>query len=113
MSNDIIKNDKIFFQVKSVLDKQLKITVDYWQKISTIKHPSIKGKEKEIKKVLMDPDIVRVSKTDNTVFLYYKKLSKHFLTVVVKHQNGNGFIITSYLTNKIKEGEIIWTKNKK
>jgi len=32
----------------------------------------------------------------------------HHLTVVVKRLDGEGFIITSSLTDKIKEGETIW-----
>ena len=108
---EIIKNDsKELFQIKSVLNKQIRTTQSYWQKIAVIKHPSIKGKEKEAMKVLKSPDIIRVSNSDKKVFLYYKKYLKNYLCVVVKHENGKGFIITVYMTNKIKEGRQIWEK---
>ena len=107
----VIKHDsKELFQVKSALDKQIRTTQNYWQKITIVKHPSIKGKEKEAMKVLKSPDIIRVSNSDKKVFLYYKKYLKNYLCVVVKHENGKGFIITVYITNKIKEGRQIWAK---
>ena len=108
----IIKNDekKNLFQIKSALNKDIKTTEDYWKKITIIKHPSIKGKEKEVQKTLKSPDIIRVSNSDKKIFLYYKKYSKNYLCVVVRHENGNGFIITVYITNKIKEGKQVWKK---
>ena len=107
----VVKNDsKELFQIKSVLNKQIRTTQSYWQKITVVKHPSIKGKEKEAMKVLKSPDIIRVSNSDKKVFLYYKKYLKNYLCVVVKHENGKGFVVTVYLTNKIKEGRQIWTK---
>ncbi len=106
---EVIKNDgnKNLFQVKSALSKQIKTTQEYWRKITVIKHPSIKGKEKEAQKTLSSPDTVRVSNSDKKVFLYYKKYRKNYLCVVARHENGNGFIITVYITNKIKEGKQI------
>jgi len=107
----VIKNDsKELFQVKSVLNKQIRTTWSYWQKITVIKHPSIKGKEKEAKEALRSPDIIRASNSDKRVFLYYKKYFKNYLCVVARHENGKGFIITVYITNKIKEGKQIWAK---
>ena len=109
---EIIKNDgsKNLFQVKSALSKQIKTTQSYWQKITIVKHPSIKGREKEAQEALKSPDMIRVSNSDKKVFLYYKKYHKNYLCVVARHENGNGFIITVYITNKIKEGKQIWQK---
>ena len=107
----VVKNDnKELFQIKSALNKQIRTTQNYWQKITAIKHPSIKRKEKEAREVLKSPDIIRVSNSDKKVFLYYKKYFKNYLCVVARHENGKGFIVTVYLTNKIKEGRQIWAK---
>lgn len=59
------------------------------------------------------PDEIRVSKSDAKVFLYYKRSGGNYLCVIAKHQNGKGFIITVYITNKIKEGKTIWKKQQK
>ena len=101
---------KIHFEVISKLEKKIRITEKYWGIIINIKHPSIKGKETEIKKTLKNPDFIRRSKTDKNVYLFYKKQNKYFFCVVVKHFSKEGFIITTYLTYKIKEGELIWKK---
>ncbi len=106
----IIKKETPYIQTKCILGKQLTTTQYYWQKIITIKHPSVREKEKEVQNVLKSPDIIRVSKSDKKVFLYYKKFYKNYLCVVARHQNGRGFIITVYITNKIKEGKLIWQK---
>lgn len=111
MTKNLAKNDdKKLFEVKSTLNKKLRITVSYWNKIINIKHPSIKGKEKLVQLCLKNPEVIRVSKTDKSVFLRYRKYLKNYLCVVVRHENGKGFIITIYITNKIKEGKIIWQK---
>jgi len=110
MKKVIKKDSKELFQIKSVLDKQIRTTQSYWQKITVIKHPSVKGKEKEAREVLKSPDMIRISNSDKKVFLYYKKYLKNYLCVVVKHENGKGFVITVYITNKIKEGKQIWVK---
>jgi hypothetical protein len=78
--------------------------------IVRVKHPAVRGKERSIREALKNPDKIRKSKTDNKVYLFYKKQKKYHLCVVVRHLNGDGFIITIYITNKIKEGEQIWPK---
>ena len=100
---------EIYFSVKTPLNIEVRITAQYWQYLITIKHPIMKGKEEIIKSVLQMPDEVRQSKIDTNVFLYYKRFDKLYC-VVVKHTEVEGFIITAYITDKVKEGGLIWTK---
>ena len=65
----------------------------------------MRGKEDLVKKPLVDPNCIRRSKKDSNVFLYYKKLNGEYSCVVAKHLNGEGFIITMYITDRIKAGE--------
>ena len=53
---------------------------------------------------------IRRSKDNKRTYLYYSKYKKYLLCVVCKHLNGDGYIITVYLVDKIKEGESIWKK---
>ncbi|GAB4412282.1 MAG: hypothetical protein OHK0032_08360 [Thermodesulfovibrionales bacterium] len=69
----------------------------------------MEGKEEIVKDVLHHPDEIRQSKIDKTVFLYYKRFDKLYC-VVAKHTGADGFLVTAYPTDKVKEGEIIWTK---
>ena len=100
--------DKIFLEVTTPLNIVVKTTVRYWEYLATIKHPAMKEKEHTVKAVLQSPDEIRQSRTDREVFLYYKKLDRLYC-VVVKHVGAQGFLITAYPTDKVKEGDIIWT----
>jgi hypothetical protein len=50
-----------------------------------------------------------MGRKDEKVFLYYKLQDKLYC-VVARHEGTEGFLITAYPTDKVKEGEIIWTK---
>lgn len=100
----------IYFEVISFLNKKIRTTKSHWELITKIKHPEIDGKEEEVKACLRNPIEVRKSSDDPNVLLYYKEEGKYFLSVVVRHLNGEGFIITAYIADKIKEGEIIWKR---
>lgn len=101
---------EIEFEVKSKLGKLISTTKAYWKIITEIKHPIMKGKQKWVMKTLAGPGIIKRSSKDRDVYLYYRRLDDKFLCAVIKHENGTGFLITAYLTDKIKEGDIIWTK---
>ncbi len=91
----------------------IRTTEEYWELITELKHPIIKKYENEVKETLQDPDEVRVSKKDSTVFLYYKqyrRLKMRYICVLTKRLNSEGFIISAYLADKIKKGNIIWQK---
>ena len=92
------------------LDIEISTTREYWRKIINIKHPVIRGKEEAVKKALRSPVQVRRSKVDPQLYLYYSPYRKHYLCVVARHKNNRGFIITVYITDKIKEGEVVWKK---
>ena len=101
---------KILFEVVSKLGVSIRTTESHWKLITEIKHPEIKGLESEVKLTLLDPSEIRISQDDENVYLYYSVYEKYFLCVVARHLNHEGFIITCYLTSKIKEGERAWKK---
>lgn len=80
-----------------------------WQYIVEIKHPAMKGKEELVREILSDPAEIRMSRIDRDVFLYYKRFDKLYCAVV-RQQGNEGFLITAYPADKVKEGEVIWTK---
>ncbi len=102
-----------YFKVKTPLGITVRTTKDYWQRIITTKHPSIAKYESKVKKALKDPDEIRRSKQDIKVHLYYLSIGEVNVCVVSDHINSKeGYIITAYLTDRIKEGEQIYVKNK-
>ena len=71
--------------------------------------------EEKIEETLKSPEIVRHSLRDENVHLYYKFYAKtpvgqKYLLVGVKVFNGEGFVITSFFTDRIKKGEVVWKK---
>lgn len=78
-------------------------------------HPEMRGQAPRIAETLANPDWIIRSRTDSTVELFYKHYSStpvmtKFLCVVVKTQPEDRFIITSYYTDAVKRGEVLWEK---
>lgn len=101
---------EILFEVKTKSGKLIRTTRSHWELISKLKHPEIEGKETEVKNCLADPIEIRRSSEDSHVYLYYSPYMTYYLCVVARHLNGDGFIITAYITDKIKEREVVWKK---
>jgi len=100
----------IHFEVLTLLGERITITEHYWRYIVEVKHPQMEGKEKEVVETLKHPEEIRKSRRDPNTHLYYKKTDNKFICVICKHLNEEGFIITTYITNRIKEGELTWKK---
>lgn len=72
------------------------------------------GLEDAIEKTLQAPEAVVRSRSDEQARLYYRfypdtLVGEKFLCVVVKVQAEDAFILTAYLTDRLKRGEIIWS----
>lgn len=104
----------LLFELTDVLDRKIRTTKDYWQKIKTLKHRELKYGIEEVKNSLIQPDEVRRSVTDSTILLYAQKQKKYdILIVAVKVLNGDGFLVTVYQTKEFKKkGELVWPKQK-
>lgn len=108
MSNDLVQGD-FLFEVMTPLGFQVRVTRDYWDLIVTVKHPAMKEREKDVIETLSNPMEIRESKSDPTVYLFYNpERTGRWVCAVTKRLNGEGFLITTYPTDAIKEGETIW-----
>lgn len=103
--------DHFLFNVLTPLGFQVHVTHAYWELITTIKHPIMAGHEADVKETLQNPDEIRLSKSDAQVYLFYKtKETGRWVCAVTKRLDDTGFLITTYPTDAIKEGERIWHK---
>ena len=101
----------LLFEVDTPLGFRVRVTRSYWELISTIKHPVMAGREKDVVDTLENPAEIRVSKRDAAVFLFYKpERMGRWVCAVTKQLNGDGFLITAYPTDAIKEGVRVWPK---
>ena len=78
-------------------------------------HPEIKEMEVEIERTVQQPQIVRRSRSDAAVRLFYQFYPQtivrgKWLCVVVKYMRDDAFVVTAYLTDKPKAGEDLWPK---
>ena len=71
------------------------------------------GQEDKIEETLSLPGMVKISKYDPDVLLYYRyyestPVTKKYLVVIVKTMEEEAFILSAFFTDKIKEGETRW-----
>jgi len=100
---------KYRFEVLTPFGVQIRTTEEYWEYLVQVKHPVMENKVEIVRTTLADPDEIRRSKIDNSVFLYYKKVERMYCAVA-RHQGQLGYLITAYPVDKVKEGEIVWTR---
>lgn len=74
----------------------------------------MKKYRKDIGETISEPDLIRQSIYSKNVYIYYRYypniLQGKYVAVVVR-MDENKFIITAYITDKIKRGEEIWKKD--
>ncbi len=78
-----------------------------------VQNPEMANMESAIQDALIEPEVIRKSRTDGSVHLYYQyregtTVGDKWLCIVVKYLEDDAFIITAYLTDNLKQGEQIW-----
>ncbi|RMH00059.1 MAG: DUF4258 domain-containing protein [Chloroflexi bacterium] len=105
------RHKNVLFAVMTPLGFRVRVTKAYWRIITEIKHPVMRGREEDVKETLRSPTEIRVSKKDPHVYLFYKpERLRRWVCVVAKRLNGEGFLITTYPTDAIKEGRRVWPR---
>jgi hypothetical protein len=100
---------ELLFEALTPLGFRVRVTPDRWHLITRFKHPVMSGREAYVREALENPDEVRQSRIDVTVLLFYKAdNSSRWTCAVVKQTNTDGFLITAYPTDAVKEGTRIW-----
>lgn len=82
-----------------------------------LEHPEMVDMEPAIEETLQDPERVVQSLSDPAVHLYYRfyfrtVVGGKFLCAVVKMGEAGAFLLTAYLTDRIKKGERLWPNRK-
>lgn len=100
------------FEVQTRLGFRVRVPAARWELIVTTKHPVMNGRESDVVHALGDPDEIRASTSDAAVFLFYRlERPRRWICAVAKRVSlDDGFLITAYPTDAIKEGRRIWTK---
>ena len=104
-------SSETFFRVSTPIGFSVYATSLYWQFIVTVKHPNMAGREEQVQDALRSPHEIRQSRRDSSVYLFYhQERSYRWTCVVVKRLNSEGFVVTTYSTDAIKEGVSVWAR---
>ena len=103
--------EAVLFDVLTPLGFRVRVTAERWRLITTLKHPIMAGREAAVKTTLEDPEQIRQSRSDQHVLLFYRaEGSSRWVCAVAKQADDQGFLITAYPTDAIKEGTPLWLK---
>jgi hypothetical protein len=80
-----------------------------------LEHPEMAGMEQAIEATLRSPERVVSSLSDPQARLYYRfyfgtRVGDRYLCVVVKVAGDDAFVLTAYLTDRIKRGVALWPR---
>lgn len=96
--------------VLTPLGIRVRCTQAQWERISVIKHPPMRGRLSDVRETLVHPDEVRRSVRDANVLLFHRRVEPRWVCAVARREDGEGFLVTAYPADKIKQGELVWTK---
>jgi len=97
--------------IHDCFDREVRLTDERLAHI--LDRPEMQNMRGEIIRILQAPAEVRVSRTDTNVRLFYEfyartQVGDKLLCVVVKYLEDDAFVVTAYLTDKLKAGETLW-----
>ena len=99
---------------KDKFGRAIKLSRVAWEHILKT-HPELKEKSDRIKETLISPEIIKRSVYAPNVLLFYKYYKDlyggKYICVAIKILDEECFISTSYITDRIKMGEIVWKKD--
>lgn len=101
----------LLFEVATPIGFRVQVARSRWRLIATVKHPVMESREQQIKAALESPDQVRQSRSHPAVFLFYRQeTAGRWICAVARRNNEDGFLVTAYPTDAIKEGVLVWPK---
>jgi hypothetical protein len=100
----------LLFDVMTPLGFRVHCSEAYWLNKVVADHPIMVARVEDVKRTLREPDEVRLSRTDESVYLFYAADEKRLVCAVTRSIASEGFLITAYPADKMKEGKAVWTK---
>ena len=112
--NLIVEKIKYMKVLKDFENRRIRLTDERLKHI--LAHPEMIHMIGAIEETLVSPQRVVQSMSDEDARMYYRfyigtKVGDKYLCVVVKLNSDDAFVLTAYLTDKIKKGMKIWPKN--
>jgi hypothetical protein len=93
--------------------KKIRLTTERWRYI-VHKRPILENMRTEFEVTIKDPELIKRSVYDPEVVLYYRYfkelLGGKYVVAVIK-MNDDDFVVTGYVTHRIKRGDVVWKKS--
>ena len=91
--------------------RSIRLTDERWRHIE--EHPEMVGLRGAVAETLRKPEAVVQSRSDPSARLYYRfyhrtMVGGKYLCVVVKVRREDAFVVTAYLTDRLKRGTVLW-----
>jgi hypothetical protein len=106
-------SQKKVFRVSTPLGYRVVLSRNRWREMVRFKHPAVATHRRDVRLCLEAPDVVRSSKKDAVIHVYYLDLASKYLCVVVAPGTAHDhdrFVVTASFTKRIKEGADLWPK---
>lgn len=89
----------------------VRLTAERWAHVQ--EHPEMVGMEGAVQATLAAPDVVIRSLADPQAHLYHRfyfgtRVGDKYLCVVVKVHDEDAFLLTAYLTDRVRKGVVLW-----
>jgi len=99
---------------EDVYKRRIRLTEER-QKHIEIDHQEMSGQIVKVQETVLKPDIIVRSRVDQEIELFFRHYSitpvtDKYLCVVVKSTPEDLFIVTTFFTDSIKRGEVLWEK---
>lgn len=100
------------FEAQTPIGFRVRVSIERWDLIVRMKHPAMRGREDDVRRVLEQPEEIGRSRTDENVRLFYclEKSARWICAVIKLVGLEDAFLITAYPTDAVKEGQTIWTR---
>lgn len=101
--------NKVIFLIKERFGKKIRLTKERWHHIQE-RHPEVRPHLNKIKATLQNPDVIirnRYNPDEKYYHKYFKSLDNYLIAIA---QDKKKFVITAFISRKIKRGEILWRK---
>ncbi len=105
-------DDKVFVDYQG---RSIRLTAERQSHILSV-HPEMSECVGKIGDILTQPEWVIQSRIDPEAELFYvwqaqTRVGEKYLCVVVVVKDDDAFVLTSYLTDAMKKGRILWSKS--
>ena len=96
------------FEVTDKTGRKIRLTQKQWKHIQ--KHPHMDESLERIKETIKNPTTIRYDEFNEKLIYFYREYKnmesrERYLFLSVKYLNGDGFVITSFYTNKITDSK--------